>query len=193
MSHSNRTVVAAALGECVHVAGITKFLRLAEEAGWRTIFLGPSVPIAEVIRTAEMEKADLVGVSYRLTPETGERLLGEFAESADSLRNQGVRFAFGGTPPIADRAKALGFFERTFEGGESAELVIAYLKGQSVNSQSETDYPQKTIDRINWKSPYPLLRHHFGLPTIKGTEKGIRDISDAQAIDVISLETITIQ
>lgn len=187
MSHSQKTVVAAALGECVHVAGITKFLRLAEEAGWRTIFLGPSVPIPEVIRTAEREKADLVGVSYRLTPETGERLLGEFAESADELRNQGVRFAFGGTPPVAARAKALGFFERTFEGGEPAETVLAYLKGQSIKSQSETDFPQNTIERIHWKSPYPLLRHHFGLPTIEETYKGIRDIAEAQAIDVISL------
>ena len=28
-----KTVVAAALGECVHVAGISRFLQLAEEAG----------------------------------------------------------------------------------------------------------------------------------------------------------------
>ncbi|MBE9475464.1 MAG: cobalamin-dependent protein, partial [Chloroflexi bacterium] len=72
MSPSGKTVVAAALGECVHVAGVMNFLRLAEEAGWRTIFLGPSVPIAEVIAAAEREKADLVAVSYRLTPDTGE-------------------------------------------------------------------------------------------------------------------------
>jgi len=41
MSDSGKTVVAAALGECVHVAGVMKFIRIAEEAGWRTIFLGP--------------------------------------------------------------------------------------------------------------------------------------------------------
>lgn len=29
-----RTVVAGALGECVHVAGVMNFLRLAEAAGW---------------------------------------------------------------------------------------------------------------------------------------------------------------
>ncbi len=40
-----KTVVAGALGECVHVAGVTNFLRLAEQAGWRTLFLGPAVPI----------------------------------------------------------------------------------------------------------------------------------------------------
>ncbi len=37
-----KTVIAAALGECVHVAGVLNFLRLAESAGWRTIFLGPA-------------------------------------------------------------------------------------------------------------------------------------------------------
>ena len=31
-----KTVVAGALGECVHVAGVSHFLQLAENAGWRT-------------------------------------------------------------------------------------------------------------------------------------------------------------
>ena len=115
MSESKKTVVAAALGECVHVAGVMKFIRIAENAGWRTVFLGPSVSISDLIEAAGDEKADLVGVSYRLTPETGERLLGEFAEAADDLHSKGVRFVFGGTPPVADRAKSLGFFEKVFE------------------------------------------------------------------------------
>jgi len=96
-----KTVVAAALGECVHVAGVMNFLRLAEANGWRTVFLGPAVPVDEVIKAAQRENADLVGVSYRLTPETGERLLAEFAEAADELRTVGVRFYFAGTPPVS--------------------------------------------------------------------------------------------
>ena len=123
MTKLEKTVVAAALGECVHVAGVMKFIRIAEEAGWRAVFLGPSVSIAEVLKAAEREQADLVGVSYRLTPETGERLLGDFAEAADDLHSRGVRFVFGGTPPIASRAEALGFFEKVFKGGESPESV----------------------------------------------------------------------
>src|SRR5450759_6014830 len=125
-----KTVIAGALGECVHVAGVSNFLRLAEEAGWRTVFLGPAVPIDEVIAAAKRENADLVGVSYRLTPETGERLLAEFDEAADDLRSAGVRFAFGGTPPLAEKARAMGFFERVFAGGEPAESVLVYLKGE---------------------------------------------------------------
>jgi len=182
-----KTVVAAALGECVHVAGISNFLRLAEQAGWKTLFLGPAVSIETVLETARFEKADLVGVSYRLTPETGERLLGEFAEAADELRTQGVRFVFGGTPPLADKARKMNFFEQVFEGGEADDEVLTYLKGEKPGSIAEIDYPQNTIERINWKAPYPLIRHHFGLPTMEATLAGIEKIADAKVLDVVSL------
>jgi methylmalonyl-CoA mutase cobalamin-binding subunit len=163
------------------------FLRLAESAGWQTVFLGPAVSVQDVLAAARHEKADLVGVSYRLTPETGERLLGEFAEAADDLRATGVRFTFGGTPPVAERARALGFFERVFDGSEPAEVVLAYLKGQPVEGLTAIDFPKTTMERIRWKSPFPILRHHFGLPTMEATISGIEKIAEAQALDVISL------
>jgi methylmalonyl-CoA mutase cobalamin-binding subunit len=182
-----KTVIAGALGECVHVAGVMNFLRLAEAAGWRTIFLGPAVPVEEFLAAARREKADLVGVSYRLTPETGERLLAEFAEEADDLRAAGVRFAFGGTPPVAERARAIGFFERIFDGSEPAELALAYLKGQIQAAATEADFPQTTMERIAWKAPFPLLRHHFGLPTMEASVQGVQEIAEARVLDVISL------
>ncbi|OGO31777.1 MAG: methionine synthase [Chloroflexi bacterium RBG_16_54_11] len=182
-----KTLVAAALGECVHVAGVMNFLRLAEANGWRTVFLGPAVRIEAVLQSARDENADLVGVSYRLTPETGERLLGEFAEAADELRAAGMRFAFGGTPPVAEKARRFGFFERVFDGSEPPEEVLAYLKGQTSATASEQDYPQSTIERIHWKSPFPLLRHHFGLPSMPDSLRGVEQISKAKVLDVISL------
>ncbi len=182
-----KTVVAAALGECVHVAGVMNFLRLAEVAGWRTVFLGPAASIEDVLKSAREENADMVGVSYRLTPETGERLLGEFAEAADDLCASGVRFAFGGTPPVAEKVRKLGFFERVFDGSEPSEEVLAYLKGQVSPCASEQDYPQSLVERILWKSPYPLLRHHFGLPTLEDSLRGVEVIAKARVLDVISL------
>jgi methylmalonyl-CoA mutase cobalamin-binding subunit len=182
-----KTIVAGALGECVHVAGVTNFLRLAESAGWRTVFLGPAVSVEEMISAAQREGAQMVGVSYRLTPETGERLVGEFAEAASELHERGVSFAFGGTPPVVERVRQIRFFERLFDGSEAPEAVLAYLKGQQAEALSEADYPQTTIERIKWKSPYPILRHHFGLPTMQDTLEGIEKISDAHALDVISL------
>jgi methylmalonyl-CoA mutase cobalamin-binding subunit len=182
-----KTVVAGALGECVHVAGVMNFLRLAETAGWRAVFLGPAVPVEEFLAAARRENADLVGVSYRLTPETGERLLAEFAEEADDLHAAGIRFAFGGTPPVAERARAIGFFERVFDGSEPAEAALAYLKGQAHAAATGADFPQTVMERIAWKAPFPLLRHHFGLPTMEASVQGIQEIAEAGALDVISL------
>ena len=187
-----KTVIAGALGECVHVAGVMNFLRLAEAAGWRTVFLGPAVSIEQVLEAARREKAELVGISYRLTPETGERLLGQFAEAASELHEAGLRFAFGGTPPVAARARALGFFERVFDGGEPPEVVLSYLKAERTGSilgaaSTEFEYPQTAIERIRWKFPFPLIRHHFGLPTLDTTRRGVEQIAEAQILDVISL------
>jgi methylmalonyl-CoA mutase cobalamin-binding subunit len=182
-----KTLVLAALGECVHVAGISNFQRLADTVGWHTIFLGPAVPISQVISTAIAENADMVGVSYRLTPETGERLLAEFAEAADELRSNGVRFAFGGTPPLAEKAAKLRFFEKVFIGGELDQEVINYLSGEASSAPQPEEYPGTMLERIHWKSPTPLVRHHFGLPTMDETLKGIEKIASAEVLDVISL------
>lgn len=187
-----KTVIAGALGECVHVAGVSKFLRLAKQAGWETVFLGPAVSpqkMLEAVRKAQAEANGdqvLVGVSYRLTPETGERLLGQFAEEASELHESGVQFVFGGTPPVVERAEKIGFFERSFDGTEPVEEVLAFLKGQTEEMTAD-DIPRTTIERIRWKSPYPILRHHFGLPTMEATLEGIRKIADAKVLDVISL------
>jgi methylmalonyl-CoA mutase cobalamin-binding subunit len=182
-----KKVIACALGECVHVAGVMNFLRLAEQTGWQTVFLGPAVSVEEVLRSAHEEQADLVAVSYRLTPETGERLLGDFAEAADELRGQGVRFAFGGTPPVAERATAMGFFEHVFDGSETNEDVLAFLRGEKLDALDETSYPQTTVGRMLWKAPFPILRHHFGLPTMQATIDGIAKIADSRLLDVVSL------
>lgn len=182
-----KTVVAGSLGECVHVAGVIHFLSLAEQAGWRTVFSGPAVSITDLIKTARRENADMVGVSYRLSPDTGERLLGEFAEAADEMRLSGVRFAFGGTSPVVARARALGFFDVCFDGSATPDQVLAYLKGTEYKGRTTINFPQTTIERIHWKSPYPLIRHHFGLPDYEKTLHGIRKIANSRMVDVISL------
>lgn len=184
-----KKVIAAAIGECVHVAGVSHFLSLAEQAGWEVEFLGPAVPIDVIIKAARDGKADLVGVSYRLTPETGERLLAKFAEEASDLKDAGVEFAFAGTPPVAERVAKIGFFDQVFDGTETPEMVLAYLRGTDLNNPTEVEFPQSTVERIEWKRPYPLLRHHFGLPSMEATILGIQKIAEARCLDLISLGT----
>ena len=182
-----KTVVAGALGECVHVAGVLSFLHLAEEAGWHTVFLGPAVPVEEFLAAVRREKAELAAASYRLTPETGQSLLHEFKAQAQPLAETGVRFVFGGTPPVAEIARGLGIFERCFDGSEPIEAIRAYLAGRTDDTTAPEPIPQTTLERIAWKSPVPLLRHHFGQPTVAATVEGIRRIAEAGVLDVVSI------
>jgi methylmalonyl-CoA mutase cobalamin-binding subunit len=182
-----RTVLAGALGEDAHVAGVASFLKLAEEVGWKTVYLGPAVPIERFLESIRRHNPDLVAVSYRLTPETGEALLKQFIEAVRTAGLEQRRFVFGGTPPLAERARKLGFFERCFSGEEPLEEIIAYLKGELWRGTSEKDFPQTFVERLAWKRPFPLIRHHFGRPTVEETIAGIREIADARVLDVISL------
>ncbi len=184
---SMRTVLAGALGEDAHVAGVANFLKLAEEVGWKTVYLGPAVPIERFLESIRRHNPDLVAVSYRLTPETGEALLKQFIEAIRKAGLEQRRFVFGGTPPLAERARKLGFFERCFSGEEPIEEIIAYLKGELWRGTSEKDFPQTFVERLAWKRPFPLIRHHFGRPTVEETIAGIREIAEARVLDVISL------
>lgn len=182
-----RTVLAGALGEDAHVAGVASFLRLAEEVGWRTVYLGPAVPIERFVESIRHHNPELVAVSYRLTPETGEALLKEFIESVRRAGLEKRRFVFGGTPPLAERARKLQFFERCFSGEEPVEEIIAYLRGELWQGTTEKDFPQTFVERLMWKKPFPLIRHHYGRPTVEETIAGIREIAQARVLDVISL------
>ena len=155
LAGGTKIVVVGALGECVHVAGVTNFLRLAETAGWRTIFLGLAVPIERVLSVARSENADMVGVSYRLTPDTGERLLAEFAEAADDLHAAGVRFAFVGTPPVAARARALGFSSAYSSAGSRPTRYWHTLKARWLPQRAKT-----TSRSELWRGSRGRLRFH---------------------------------
>ena len=65
-----KRIIGAALGNCVHVAGLSNFLQLAEQYGYETLSLGPAVPIARILEEAKEYKPEYVGLSYRLTPES---------------------------------------------------------------------------------------------------------------------------
>ncbi|HEY65016.1 MAG TPA: methionine synthase [Caldilineae bacterium] len=182
-------MIGGALGECVHVAGIAHVLRLAEELGWHTVFLGPAVSINEFITAIREHDPELVAVSYRLTPETAESLLRAFQEAVIKNGLDDRRYAFGGTPPVVEHARRLALFEACFSGEEPIEEVIAYLKGEQVQQPGEEAYPQTLVERIRWKAPYPIIRHHFGLPTVEATIEGIEKIAESRVLDVISLGT----
>ncbi len=182
-------ILAGALGDCVHIGGVTQFLRLAEELGYHTEFTGPATSIEAFIAAAQEVDPDIIGVSYRLTPENAAMLLEDFKRAIEEAGLTDKRFAFGGTPPVAEVARKTGLFEAVFDGRDPPEAVIAYLKGTPLHEMKAEDYPQETVDRIRWKAPLPILRHHFGVPadTIDPTVEGIKRIAEAAVLDVVSL------
>jgi len=122
-----------------------------------------------------------------LTPEVLEKLLTSLKEVVERNRWQDKTFVFGGTPPAADVAGKSGLFDAVFSGLEPVEKITSFLKGKIEEARSEEMPPQNLIDRIQFNAPYPLLRHHFGLPTVEETTKGARELALSEVIDVISI------
>ncbi|MEW5932495.1 MAG: cobalamin B12-binding domain-containing protein [Bacillota bacterium] len=189
---SRPLVLAATLGDCVHVAGVFAFLRLAEDQGYRCHFLGSARSPEEVVEAIARHRPDLVALSYRLTAGAAARLLADLKVLLASRGMLPRRMVFGGTPPVVEVARQTGLFERTFDGSEGDEAVIAYLKGlrgmgRVGRHDRESPPPQTLPERVAWQAPYPLIRHHFGLPSLEATIEGARRLAEARVLDVISI------
>lgn len=181
-------ILAAAIGNCVHAAGIQSFLELAKSIGNETIFLGQAVPIKSVVRAIREHKPDMVALSYRLSPESARALLAELGEELEkdpSLKQR--RFVFGGTPPVARLAKETGLFEAVFQGGEPMSEIVALLKGVQAERSPVTSASSTLVQRIESVCPLPLVRHHFGLPSLEETVKGARKIAESGMVDILSI------
>lgn len=179
-------IVAASIGNCVHVAGVVNFLRIAEETGYRCVFLGPAVSIEGLVERIKEEKPEIAGVSYRLTPSALKPLLGRLKEKIQEEGLDDIKWVFGGTEPAAEVAKESGIFCKVFDGTEGMDQTINFLKGRA-SLELRHSYPDNLVDRVNSKYPYPVLRHHFGLPDLGQTISGIEKIASSGVLDVISL------
>jgi methylmalonyl-CoA mutase cobalamin-binding subunit len=180
-------VLGAALGDCVHVAGVLNFLSAARSAGYESEFLGPGVPVERVVTEVRQRRPALLAVSYRLTPEAGERLLAELTAGLDAAGLGDTRVVVGGTPPVAAVAERSGRFEAVF-GGPNGPSVEEFLTG-NLAAVAERSWAGTLVARRDQTAPRPLLRHHFGLPSVPATVQGIGRIADAGLLDVISLGT----
>lgn len=178
--------IGAAIGNCVHIGGVINFLRLAEAQGNECVFLGAAVGIDVLIERVIEEAPDVVAIGYRLTPENAEHLLLELEQI---IREKGLhkhKWIFGGTKPVAEVARKFNYISKVFDGTEDIDDVINYLNNQT-HKDEIICYPDNIIDRIHNKYPYPVLRHHFGLPSYEETLKGIKQISESKVLDVISI------
>jgi hypothetical protein len=177
-------IIACSLEPCIHIAGVINFLNIAEKLGNETVFLGPAINLDELFLKIKEYNPDLVGVSFRLTPEVAR---GIFLRLRDMIRenNTKSKFVLGSTPSVANVAREIGIFDMIFTGEESPIEVTGYLKGKGIIRR--ISHPQSLIERIEENRPFPILRHHFGLPSLKDTISGAREIAEAEVLDVISI------
>ena len=182
-----KKILGASLGNCVHVAGILNFLNLAQRFGYDTLSLGPAVSIAKLSKAVKKHDPDLIAISYRLTPEVLKKLLVDLKDEVKKNRWEKKVFIFGGTPPTAEVARQSRLFEAVFGGLESPEVITSFLMGKAKKAEKSKVPPQNLIDRLAFKGTYPLLRHHFGLPTVEKTVKGAREIALSKTIDILSI------
>ena len=144
------------------------------------------MPVNAFVQAIRMHDPEIVGVSYRLTPEVAEPLLMQLKTRLEEEGLANRRFVFGGTPPVCRIAERLGWFERCFSGLENPQEVWTFLSGKRCNAP-EGIASDSCIERLTGKRRYPLLRHHFGLPSLEKTIAGIRKIADSGVLDVFSI------
>lgn len=180
-----KKILAATLGNCVHVAGTMNFLGLADQEGYDTEFLGMGIPVDDLIFNIKRKGPDIVALSYRLTPEPLIGVLEELKAKIQENALEDLTWIFGGTEPTGLVAEKAGIFQKIFYGHEDLDEVINYLKGGEYQEREE--YPQDIISRIKSKYPYPVLRHHLGLPTIEETVEAIEKVAEAKVLDIISI------
>ena len=179
-------ILGASIGNCVHVGGIVNFLKLAEKHGYEPTFLGPATPVSRVAEEFVRVRPDVVALSYRLTPETGRNVLLEVKAAKEEGKFGTARLIFGGTPEVAKIAAELGIFDWVVSGSESHADLEAWFTGQ-VQAKPEGSYAHTLLGRITEARPMPILRHHFGRPSLEETIDGCRRIADARVLDVLSV------
>ncbi|MGQ9586984.1 MAG: cobalamin B12-binding domain-containing protein [Thermoplasmata archaeon] len=180
-------ILGAAVGNCVHVAGVQAFLDIARTLGHDTVFLGPAVPIKRLVASIRDHRPDAVAISYRLSPESANAILTEL--SSEMMCDPEIRkrkFFFGGTPPVVEIARSTRIFDACFDGSEPESTVISVLKGAPLVKRA-SELPSNLVARIESSQPMPLIRHHFGLPSLDATVQGVRKIAESGVVDILSI------
>ena len=184
----NKIIIGASLGNCVHVAGIYRFLSLAEEYQYTSYFLGPAIPINQLIQCIKEKKPQRVIVGYRLSDDSARTLFAELHQQLEEnhLLDQST-YILSCTPALKPIAQSFGIFKYIFCGKESFDEILESIYQTTQDISPDKKYPSTLPERILIKKPFPLLRHHFGRPSLEETIHGVTQISLSKTIDVISL------
>ena len=143
-SHGDRTVVATSVGGEAHEIGIRIVADLLKRDGWRTFYLGASVPASDVVSMLVEQRADVLAVSATMAGHVpGVRRL------IDAVREEprcaDVKVVVGGRPfMVAPRlAKAVGADGLATDATEAVEVCNALVS--QVGRHAATDGPDGSV------------------------------------------------
>lgn len=180
-----KIVLGAAVGQCVHIAGLSHFLRLCEEEGFYSINLGPAVSVSHLFEKIKEIQPTICAISFRLTPEDFLPILKEIEIKKKEIPSS-IKFFFGGTPPVAQLAFKSKLFDKVFNGTETIKEIKSVIKGK-YREKVAKKFPQTLVERVENSSPFPIIRHHYGEPNLEATIKGAKRIAKSMCLDVLSL------
>lgn len=182
-----KKILIAGIGKDVHVAGIYNFVNIAEREGYDVVNMGSAIGLDRFTDAIIENNPDIVAISYRLGKESCKKLIEELYEILDDKNLLGKIYIFGGTVETGDIARQFDFFDMIFDGTFDEDEVLSYLRGTVNDEKSHGIPPQSLIDRIKWKKPFPLIRHHIGLSTLEETYDNIIELADSELLDIISI------
>lgn len=175
------------LGNCIHVAGLFRFMELAGGCGYETIFAGTGLSVEAILEALKKEKPDFMALSYRLTPHVAADIITVLMSKLREDNYPQTVWLFGGTPPVCEAADRSGLFQAVFDGTESDDQVVRWLQGDFKKPEGELAWGDSLLERIRRQAPLPILRHHFGLPDLETTIAGIKTLAQSKILDVISI------
>jgi len=180
-------ILGTSIGSCVHNVGLLNFLKIAEENGYETVYLGAAIPVERLVEEIKEHDPDLIAISYRLSAESLRNLLSQMEILIESHKISKKTYIFGGTIETAQEAKRFSFIKKVFDGTEEIDEIILFLRGKAREEQSLQRFPQTLKERVDFKAPFPLFRHHIGLQTMEETVQEIEKLAESELLDVISI------
>jgi methylmalonyl-CoA mutase cobalamin-binding subunit len=180
-------MIVASIGNCVHAAGIYNFSVLARKEGYHVEYMGSAVPLQELVGGIMEFEPHVVALSYRLSEDGAYYLLKELEGIIKENGFEDIIFIFGGTIETAKAARKFDYIRKVFDGSEEESESIIYLRNIERGVVDDEMPPQTLRERIEWKKPFPIIRHHIGLETIEATYEDIKVLAESRLLDVISL------
>ncbi|MDO9326637.1 MAG: hypothetical protein Q7T80_16935 [Methanoregula sp.] len=193
-------IIGGAIGNCVHVTEVHEFLRIADRLGYTTFSLGATVDTTTFVQAIEKNNADVIYISYSLTPDNLAGILEPFfAELSEKNLIRGKIFYFGGTPSCIEVAKKFNWFSHFFQGQEKhAEISETLFVKNRFPLQAHTEYDRHPAQSKNLtpdgikrsvaeSRSVPMIRHQFDLPSLGDTIDGVKKIAESGTVDILSL------